>query len=118
VGLLLMSITIGLSSSVILVLGCLFGLGILASIISVVTWGIRFERSQANNMGSVAGITGAIYKALPLFGLPVLGPLVASSSLVAVMSGIGLLMLIPIGLLFAITSFQANPNQAVEAGDS
>ncbi|MGL4610643.1 MAG: MFS transporter [Trueperaceae bacterium] len=119
VGLLLLSIVIGFTHSIVVVFACLFGLGILASTISVVTWGIRFERSQANNMGSVAGITGAIYKALPLFGLPVLGPLIVNSSLPTVMVGVGLLMLIPIAMLYTLAFVQPIPKQtSAEDGGS
>lgn len=91
---------IGVFKMYALIFACLFLTGMITAFLTIIIWGVRFKKSQTSNIGSIAGITGALYKALPVLGLPILGVLATHISTPSLIFGLSLLMLLPVGLLF------------------
>ncbi|WP_367714302.1 MFS transporter (plasmid) [Nitratireductor sp. GISD-1A_MAKvit] len=56
-------------------------IGVLGSITVVLAWDIRLQRSRPENIGTIAGVTGAAYKIPSLVMLPVVGSLAANTGI-------------------------------------
>lgn len=61
----------------------ILGIGAVGGITSVIAWGIRLQRSRADNIGTLAGVTGAAYKIPSLLILPVISFLAGASQIQA-----------------------------------
>lgn len=82
VGIALASIVLLTNSPLLIAVGGLM-VGVLGSLVSILVWNIRLSHSDNSNIGILAGVTGSLYKILPLLVLPVIGILNAKGMFVS-----------------------------------